>query len=261
MPTCLKRRCRAAGALATRRERRHTLGQAGVAFTGAGIGPVGRSREVGRGVEIVAQCCTEGRLVALLHGDLVEGRRPQVAGFGGEQFGQRPGFGFQLLRLALGLVERLPQADFGVAGSREFLTGDNHRLFGLMHRVFGDRHVFAQEIDRRPIVGGARKRRDIALDSLLLGSEPRGALHFVANRALQGGAAGIEVGRLRLESAQRRLGLVQLGFDDAKPLFAMGAGIVRARRSSARSRRPRFAGARSSPARRCAERSRGRGRD
>ena len=68
---------------------------------------MGRRGGVCRGIEIVAQRSAESRLIALLHGDLVKGGRPQVAALRGEELGKRPRFGFELLRPALGFVQGL----------------------------------------------------------------------------------------------------------------------------------------------------------
>ena len=91
--------------------------------------------------------------IALLHGNLVKSGRPQVAALRGEELGERARFGFELLRLALGLVQGLPQAALGLAGGGQFFAGGHDGLFGLLDRVLRHRHVFAQQVDGRRIVG------------------------------------------------------------------------------------------------------------
>ena len=160
-----------------------------------------RSRRVDRGFEIVAQSRAERGLVALLDRDLVDGRGPEVAGGGGDELGEGARLGFEPLRLALGLVEWLAQAIFRLAGGCEGLARLDHRFFGFLSGFLGDRRFLAQVVEGRSVLGRGGERRDLALEALLLGSETGGALHLLAHGALQGGAAGVEIGGLGLEGA------------------------------------------------------------
>ena len=54
--------------------------------------------------------------------------------------------------------------------------------------------------------------------------ETGGALHLLAHGALQGGAAGVEIGGLGLEGAQGGFGLGQLGLGGAEALLGSRRG-------------------------------------
>ncbi len=245
-----------------RRASRDAVRQRRIAFARARIGPMGGSRRVGRGVEIVAERRAERRLVALLDGDLVERRRPQVA-----RSGRRRAWRACALRFRAAAPCARPRSGAGAGGSRPRGRRPVPRAppstasSACAHRVLGDGHVFAQQVD-------GRRHRPRRLESAATSrsrrsfSEAKRAARSISSRigAFERGAAGIEIGGLRLQRAQRGLGFGQFGLDDPQPLFALGAGIGGAFGRSARSRRPPPGGARRSPARRCAAPPRGRDR-
>ena len=105
------------------------------------------------------------------------------AALGDEELGKRPRFGFEPLRLALGLVERLAQAALGLAGGGRALAGRHDGLFGLLRTASS---AIAMSSRNRSMGGESSddvdERRDVALETLLLGGETGGALHFVADR-------------------------------------------------------------------------------
>ena len=111
------------------------LAQAALKLLGPGRGrPASGRRPAGRVASpalVSAQWCGAEGLVeasrssprprpkpsrSLLNRDLVDGR-PEVAGRGGDELGERARLGLQALRLALGLVEGLAQAVFRLAGA------------------------------------------------------------------------------------------------------------------------------------------------
>src|SRR5260370_42326534 len=109
----------------------------------------GRAR-IGRGVEVVAERGAERRLEPFGDADLLDDRRPLSAGRRAEQLGQRTDFGFEPLRLAVGLGERAARARLGLARMRMRAL----RIEGLSFRI---RERRAQRIER------SRARFDLAL--------------------------------------------------------------------------------------------------
>ncbi len=195
-----------------------------------GLRPVGRRGGVRRRVEILAERGAQRGLEAPLDRDLVERRRPEVPGGTGEELGQRPGLGLEALRLALGLVERLARAGFGIARGGERRAGGGCGLLGALGGGARRRDLLAQTVRGGVFAGRREKRFEVALDPGPLRGEAAGAIGFVAHRAFEGGAAGVDVGQLGLESAERRFrsGKLRLrGVDPGLRLLALRLRALR----------------------------------
>jgi hypothetical protein len=96
-----------------------------------------------------------------------------------------------------------------------------------LSRLLGDRGFLAQVVEGRAVFGRSGKRGDLALEPLLLGSETGSALHLLAHGALQGGAAGIEIGGLGLKGAQGGFGLGEFRLRGLKAFLGLGADVIR----------------------------------
>ena len=182
---------------------------------------MGRGRNVGRGVEIIAERRPERRLEAPGDRDLIEDRRPQVARRGGEELGQRARLGLEALRLALGLGEGAARARLGLARGRDRRAGLRRALLGFARHALGIGDFVAQGVRRRAAAQRVREDIEVVLDPEPLGPEARRALRFLAQGALEGGAAGVEIGDLRLQRGKRRLGRRELGFGRPQALAAL----------------------------------------
>ncbi len=215
------------------RERLHALGQGGVLGIGAGHGPVGRGGDVGRGVEVLAEGGAERGLVALLDGDLVEGRRPKVARRPGEELRQGARLGVEALRPPLGLGVGLARALLGLAGVGQGGPGFGGDRLGGGCRGLGGRDLPAQKVRGGAVPDRGEERFEIALDAGLLGGEPVRPFALLADAALEGGAAGVEVGHLGLEERQGGLGLGEHGLGRAHPRLVLGADRFGARHGAA----------------------------
>ena len=80
------------------RERLDAVRQRRIGRIDRGAGPAHRRGRIDRRIEVVAERGAERLLVALLDGERVDHRRPQVLGLDRQQLGERLGLGFEPLR-------------------------------------------------------------------------------------------------------------------------------------------------------------------
>jgi hypothetical protein len=153
------------------------VGKGRVALAAAALGPMRWRGRIGGGVEIVAERCTQRRLVALRRRDRIENRRPASARRRSEQLLQRADLGFQPLRLAVGLRDRPAQPSFllarGSQGAARCAGGGIRALHGRFRR----RDRSAQTVERG---GGA-----VGIERSLVALQPL-ALCRMASLALLG---------------------------------------------------------------------------
>ena len=115
-------------------------------------------RNIGRGIEIIAERRAERGFIAFGDGNLLDDRRPEVARRRIEEFGQRAHFRLQALGRALGLGMRRTATTFllarlgvaGLGGERIFFRGLDRRL-GQFERL-GERENLV-------VAAGARLQR------------------------------------------------------------------------------------------------------
>lgn len=87
-------------------ERHDAVGQRRIAFGDAGIGPAHRRRRIDRRIEIVAKRGADRLFKALVDGDAVDDRRPQVLGLAVDDLGDRARLGLEPLYPLVGLIQR-----------------------------------------------------------------------------------------------------------------------------------------------------------
>jgi hypothetical protein len=255
-----------------RRQRLHPGRQGRVAFRRS-LRPMGGRGRVGRGVKIVAERRAERRLVAFGDADLLDHRRPQVAGLAVQQLRKRAEFGFEPLRLAFEFGERPASGLFGAARRRMRVFRAQRLIVG--QRCGRDQHfeLFGQFGAFVVVAGFGPQRVQFGLDAGEFALEAHEARGFLAHRIFKRKAPRVDVGQRRLRFVQRLFGGRQPGVGFLDAVFgrggkfdavgirshAMPRGRCRRRAGRRGGRAPPCARGRASP-RRPAGRARGRDR-
>ena len=193
------------------------LRQRRIAAGNVNFRPVHRRRSIDRRVEIIAERCAERLFVAFVDRDVIDHRRPQIAGLEREHLRQGFGFGFQPLHALFGFGQRFARGfEIGARVGVRGLGGDggSFRLGQRGLRAF-DRG------GQRGAVGGFQ-RGQFALDFGNLGGDAGGAFALLARgvlvlMALRGeiGERGGQVGENLLGGGEFAVGLGHFGVDAA----------------------------------------------
>ena len=208
-------------------QRRRAFRQRRIVGVDLGADPAHRRRRVDRRIEIIAERGAERLLEALVDGDVVHHRRPQILALDRQHLRQGLGFGLQPLHAAFGLGQRIAR------GFERGARGGVGR-FGVHCRVLGIGQRLLQILDfrrQRREIGATRagERLDLAGDLGHLGLDLAGAVAMLAYGGFELVALRREIGKPRREFGEHLFrgrqgitGFIDAGIDAAAAAGALG---------------------------------------